>query len=216
MSESSTSGFSLSESELAAQMVAHDRLVCWVVRRQRLGSLSFAEARHAGRIGLWHALQSYDPTRGTCFSSYAVPAIARAVWDEVAAQSAPVRAEAELARWVEETDPSEALHQVQVRTTLHALVALLAPRLRAVVIAHHGLDGTPPQTFAEIGQTWGVSRQRIHQLHRQALLLLAHPATSGGLRALVDRQRRSDYQRTLARQHHAARVARRGTQRVPR
>jgi RNA polymerase sigma factor (sigma-70 family) len=187
------------------------------VRRQWLGPLFFAEALQAGRIGLWHALRRYDPTRGTCFSSYAVPAIARAIWDEVSvAQSAPLRAEADLLRLVEETDPSEALHQAQVPAMLHALVATLPSRLRAVVVAHHGLDGTLPQTFGEIGEAWEVSRQRIHQLHRQALLLLAHPATSHALRALVERQHRSDYQRSLARQHHVARVARTGTPRVPR
>ncbi len=217
MSECITSVLPVPERDLAVQMAVHDRLVGWVVRRQWLGPLSFAEALQAGRIGLWHALRRYDPTRGTRFSTYAVPAIVRAVWDEVAAASqAPIPVVSELAVLIEETDPSDRLHQAQVRAMLHARVAALPDRLRAVVVAHYGLDGTPPQTFAEIGQTRGVSRQRIHQLHRQALLLLAHPATSGGLRALVERQRRTDYQRTLARQHHAARVARRGTQRVPR
>ena len=210
-SECITSVRPVSERDLAAQMAVHDHLVCWVVRRQWRGRLSFAEALQAGRIGLWHALRRYDPTRGTCFSTYAVPAIARAVWDEVAAaHAAPLRAEGDLVRVVEETDPSEALHQAQVRAMLHALVAALPTRLRVVVVAHHGLDGTPPQTFAEIGEAWGVSRQRIQQLHRQALLVLAHPATSHALRALVERQHRSDYQRTLARQHQVARVARRG------
>ncbi len=209
--ESTTSVFPRTESALAAQMATHDRLVCWVVRRQQLGPLPFAEALQAGRIGLWHALRRYDPTRGTRFSSYAVPAIARAIWDEVVAVSRvplPVVGE-EAALW-EETDPSDRLHQAQVRATLHTLVAALPDRLRAVVVAHYGLDGTLPQTFAEIGQAWGVSRQRVHQLHVAALLRLAHPAFSHALRALVERQGRSDYQRTLARQRHGARVGRRG------
>ena len=211
MSESTTSVLPLPEPELAAQMAAHDRLVGWVVRRQRLGPVSFAEALQAGRIGLWHALRRYDPTRGTRFSTDAVPAIARAVWDEVAAACpAPIPVLSEVFDLSEETDPTDRLHPAQVRATLHALVAALPARLRAVVVAHYGLDGTVPQTFAALGQAWGVSRQRIHQLHRQALLLLAHPATSGALRSLVDRQRRTDYQRTLARQRHVARVARRG------
>jgi RNA polymerase primary sigma factor len=192
-------------------MAAHERLVGWVVRRQRLGPVSFADALHAGRIGLWHALRRYDPTRGIRFSTYAVPAIARAVWDEVAAASpAPIPVARAGADLTEETDLSERLHQAQVREALHALVEQLPSRLRAVVVAHYGLDGAPPRTLAEIGHPGGVSRQRVHQLHVAALLWLAHPAHSHALRALVERQRRPDYQRTLARQRHVARRTRRG------
>ena len=68
--------------EIAQAMAKHERLVHWVVRRQWLGELSYAEALHVGRIGLWRALQGYDPSRGTAFSTYAVPAIARATWAE--------------------------------------------------------------------------------------------------------------------------------------
>ncbi len=65
-------------------MARYERLMHWVVRRQWLGKLSYVEALQAGRIGLWRALQGYDPQRGTAFSTYAVPAIARVVWRAVA------------------------------------------------------------------------------------------------------------------------------------
>jgi hypothetical protein len=32
---------------------------------------------------LWHALQHFDPERGTAFSSYAIPAITRTIWRAV-------------------------------------------------------------------------------------------------------------------------------------
>lgn len=209
MGESTTSSRRVPDPALEGQLAQHEGLVGWVVRRQRRGTLSFEDALHAGRIGLWHALQGYDPTRATRFSSYAVPAITRAVWEAVAAATpeplAPVRAEP-----VDAADPAEALHQAQVRDALYALVATLPPRLRAVVVWHYGLGGALPQTFAQIGHHWDVSRQRIQQLHRQALHVLAHPATSGALRRLVERQQRADYQQTLARQRQSARSARRG------
>lgn len=213
MSEPTTSGHRVTERDLAA----HDGLVHWVVRRQRLGSLAFVDALHEGRIGLWKALQSYDPTRGTRFSTYAVPAIAHAVWNAVAAASPePIPLVLPLADWVDETDPSEPLHHTQVCEALHALVATLPARLRDVVIAHYGLDGALPQTFAQMGQRWAISRQRVHQLHRQALLVLSHPAPSHALRFLVDRQQRVAYQQTLARQRSLARARRRRTPRMPR
>lgn len=211
VSECITSVHPLLDSELAAQMAGHDRLVFWVVRRQWLGRLSFAEALQAGRIGLWRALQSYDPARGTRFSTYAVPAIARAVWDEVAAaRTASLLLSSAPSDLVAETDFSEPLHQAQVGQALHALVAALPARLRAVVVWHYGLDATLPQTFAQIGQRWAISRQRVQQLHLQALRVLAHPAHSHALRCLVGRQQRVAYQQTLARQRRHARTTRKG------
>jgi hypothetical protein len=70
-------------------MVEHDRLVQAVVRKQVLGSLSFAEALHAGRIGLWHAIMGYDPQRGLAFSTYAWPCIAHDIWAAVKAADRP-------------------------------------------------------------------------------------------------------------------------------
>jgi DNA-directed RNA polymerase sigma subunit (sigma70/sigma32) len=42
-------------------MSRHEGLVPFVVRRQALGKLPFAEAAQAGRIGLWRAILGYDP-----------------------------------------------------------------------------------------------------------------------------------------------------------
>jgi RNA polymerase sigma factor (sigma-70 family) len=192
-------------------LAAHEGLVRWVVRQQWRGDLAFAEAMHAGRIGLWQALRHYDPTRGTRFSSYAVPAIQHAVWAAVAAaQPPPAPARAEQPATPDPTaDPSEAVYQAQVRAAVGALVAQLPPRPRAVVIAHYGLGPTRPQSFAAIGRILGVSRQRVHQLHRAALITLAHPAWSRPLRRLVARHQRADYQQALASQRQHARAARR-------
>jgi hypothetical protein len=105
--------------------------------------------------------------------------------------------------------PLPRCRQAQVRQALHALVATLPDRLRGIVVRHYGLAGTLPQTFAQIGHRWGISRQRVHQLHQQALVALAQPARSHALRRLVDRQQRRDYQRALARQRRPARARRR-------
>jgi RNA polymerase sigma factor (sigma-70 family) len=192
-------------------MAAHEGLVTWVVRRQKLGPLSFAEARQAGRIGLWHALQRFDPSRDTRFSSYAVKAISRAIWKAIDAAG---RARRAADRPVPAAVPGPAgdadRDPAALAAALLPLLAGLPPRLREVVLAHHGLDGSPPRSFAALGRAWGISRQRVHQLHVRALLLLAQPATSRDLRAVVGRQRRADYRRALARQRHAARRRRKG------
>jgi RNA polymerase sigma factor (sigma-70 family) len=194
---------------LAQQMAQHERLVHWVVRRQWLGALSFQDALHEGRIGLWSALRRYDPQRGTAFSTYAVPAIAHAIWRAVALENRFSVADPPYTLRVTDIDVMDALDRAQISAALHDLAAQLPPRLRHIVVAHHGLDGNPPRTFAAIGAALGVSRQRVHQLHGQAILWLAHPAHSLPLRRLLERCSRQDYQRALARQRQAARQPRR-------
>lgn len=47
------------------------------------GIWPFSEALHAGRIGLWRAIQGYDPERGLAFSTYTWKLIMRRIWREV-------------------------------------------------------------------------------------------------------------------------------------
>lgn len=192
----------------AQQMAEHERLVHWVVRRQWLGTLSYQDALHEGRIGLWSALRRFDPQRGTAFSTYAVPAITHAVWRAVALERHLSAASDISLPQATDNDALEALDSAQIYAVLRDLAAHLPARWRRIVVAHHGLDGRPPQTFAALGAVLGVSRQRVHQLHVQAILWLAQPAHSLWLRRLLARNTRRDYQQTAARQRHLARQQR--------
>jgi len=191
------------------QLAAHEGLVRLVVRRQQRRGLPFADALHAGRLGLWHALLGYDRERGTCFSTYAVPAIKHAVWRAVA-QAAPdvgsdVGDVAEPSWW---EDPADELHRAAVRAAVRALVAELPPGPRRIVVVHHGLDGGEPVSLAALGRQLGVSRQRVHAVYQAALVWLAQPERSRAVRELVGRQSRTDYRRTLARSRRLARTRR--------
>jgi RNA polymerase sigma factor (sigma-70 family) len=191
-------------------MAAHDGLVHWVVRRQWRGDLSFDEAVHAGRLGLWHALRGYDPSRGNRFSTYAVPAITRAVWDAVASRAQETSRPEPRAPAVDAAGPdlSARLDRAQRAGVLRRSVRDLPMRLRQVIVAHYGLEESAPQSFAQIGRLLGVSRQRVQQLHVRALLWLAHPDHSRPMRRLLERQQRADYQQALARQRQHARAQR--------
>jgi RNA polymerase sigma factor (sigma-70 family) len=191
---------------LDALMAKHEGLVRWVVRRQWLGGLTFEEALHEGRIGLWHALQRYDPSVGTRFSTYAVPAITRAVWAAVARHRRGLSASTSSLAPMPGSDPVENIHRTQTQAALLQSVNQLPERLRQVIVAHHGLHVCPPQTFATIGANLGLTRQRIHQLHLKAVLWLAHPAHSLPLRFLLDRHGKADYAQALSRQRQWARL----------
>jgi len=192
------------------EMAQHEGLVRWVVRRQYRGALSMQDALHAGREGLWAALRGFDSQRGTAFSSYAVPAIAHAVWRAVAEEEGYGGSCAPGALPVTRSDEEEPWGCPTVYAVLGEMVRQLPVRLRGIILGHYGLQGGAGQSFATLGRTMGVSRQRAHQLHQEALLWLAHPAHSLALRRLLGRNTRRDYQATLARQQQRARQRRRG------
>jgi DNA-directed RNA polymerase sigma subunit (sigma70/sigma32) len=66
-------------------------LVHWVIQRDYHSVLPYAELLHEGQIALWQAVLRYDPARGfrLAFSTYAVPAIRRRLWDAVAQAQRP-------------------------------------------------------------------------------------------------------------------------------
>lgn len=217
MNESTRGPTVLKPGSVEAAMAANEGLVRWVVRGQQRGELSFADALHEGRLGLWRALVGYDPGRGTRFSSYAVPAIRHAVWRAVR-QAEPDAAPrvGVVAEPVWREDPADGLHGEAVRAAVRALVAQLPSGPRRIIVAHHGLDGGEPVSLAHLGRQLGVSRQRVHAVHVAALVWLAQPARSRALRELVGRQTRADYQWTLARQRRLARTRRSGRRAVRR
>ena len=222
MNESSRVWAAGGVSSLDDELAAHEGLVRWVVRRQHRGGLSCADALHAGRLGRWRALLGYDAERGTRFSTYAVPAIERAVWRAVAEASlatgslaaAGAATLAEPSWW---EDPAEGLHRAAVGAAVRALVAQLPTGPRRIVVAHHGLGGDAPVSLAALGRQQGVSRQRVHAVYQAALVWLAQPERSRAVRALVGRQHRRDYQQTRARARRQARTRRaaRGRSRWP-
>lgn len=208
MQQCSTSSSIWHVPDMVQALAEHERLVHWVVRRQWLGDLPYAEAVQAGRIALWQAIRRYDPRRGHTFSTYAVPAIQRAIWRAVT-QAQPHPQERLIAHPPQATpDLDELVEDKRIAQALTGLVAHLPHQLYVVIVTRYGLYGEMPHTFAAIGRMLGVTRQRVQQLHVEALLWLAHPAHSLALRRLLDRNTVADYQAYLRRQRHWLRTRR--------
>jgi RNA polymerase sigma factor (sigma-70 family) len=200
--------------ELTAQAVRegmeqHDGLVHAFIQRQGGGEISYEEALQAGRIGLWRALQGYDPARGTAFSTYAWVAIYRGIHRRVKELSQDTEVLlAEIAgSWVL-PDPAGKLEKQLIHDVLHELVGQLPKRLCQVIVGRFGLGAQPPCTLKELGQELGLSGERVRQLEQDALAWLRHPAHSGRLRQLLGKNTAADYRRALA-QNAALRRARR-------
>lgn len=190
-------------------MEKHEGLIHAVIRRQGGGDIGYEEALQAGRIGLWHAIRGYDPTRGTTFSTYAWVAICRQMHQRAKELSR------ETAVWSQEVpsswvvpDPAEGLERELTQEVLRDLVSQLPERLGQVIVARYGLGGQPPCTLKQLGEELGLTRERVRQLQQDALAWLRHPAHSWRLRQLVGKNTAADYRRALA-QNAALRRSRR-------
>ncbi|MEA3375052.1 MAG: sigma-70 family RNA polymerase sigma factor [Chloroflexota bacterium] len=191
-------------------MEQHDGLVHAFIRRQGGGDIPYDDALQAGRIGLWRAIEGYDPKRETTFFTYAWVAIMRHIH----------RAAEELNRGLdtwsgevpgswEEALPEDWVEQVLILEALRELVGRLPERLQQVVVARYGLGDEPPRALRDVGAELGLSGERIRQLQQDALAWLRHPAHSVSLRQLLGRNTAADYRRSLA-ENAALRRRRRG------
>lgn len=192
-----------------AAMEQHDGLVHAFIQRQGGGDISYEEALQAGRIGLWHAIQGYDPARGTAFSTYAWVAIYRRIHRRVKelSQETDVLSAEISGSWVL-PDPAGELERKLIHDALHELVSQLPERLCQVIVERFGLGAQPPRTLKELGTELGLSGERVRQLEQDALAWLRHPAHSWYLRHLTGKNTAVDYRRALA-QNAALRRARR-------
>jgi RNA polymerase sigma factor (sigma-70 family) len=177
----------------------HEGLVHFVLRRQVHGDVaSYTELLQAGRIGLWQAVLHFDAERGVAFSTYAVVAIQRRMWQAVvqAQRTATPFLSPEPVNAL--TLAEENLWQGQVEAALLEAVGRLPTRPRQVMVAAYGLEGQPPQSLAAVGRAWGISREAVRYWHNAALLLLRLPAFSGRLRQVMGQDSRAAYARRQA------------------
>lgn len=197
-------------SDMEAAMARHEGLIHAFIRRQGGGAIPYEEALQAGRIGLWRALQKYDASRGTAFSTYAWVVICRQIHQAVAERErddwpeglSPLRQAPQPEEWVEQRLMLEALSEV---------VNQLPERLRRIIVARYGLRGQRRRKLKEVGAELGVCGERVRQLQQEALAWLRHPAHSVRLRQLLDKNTAADYRQALA-ENAALRRARRGKQ----
>ncbi len=174
------------------EMARHEGLVHAVLRRQCGGTLSYEECLHAGRIGLWHAIQGYHGARGTAFSTYAWPAIARQIWRAVRLGTARPLPPPTLAD--QPLDPDATLLGHEVTDALRALVRQLPAPLCQVVVSYYGLADQPPRTLRQMGRQMGLSHEAVRLRLWAALVWLRHPSHSLPLRQLLDLNTVTQYQ----------------------
>jgi RNA polymerase primary sigma factor len=82
--------------------------------------------------------------------------------------------------------PLEAVISHDLQDKIHRMLNTLSPKEERILRMRFGLGDETPHTLEEVGQTFGVSRERIRQIEAQALRKLKHPTRSDQLRNFVE------------------------------
>jgi RNA polymerase primary sigma factor len=93
--------------------------------------------------------------------------------------------ESELEAFIEDDSmlsPEESAYQSQLRVRVQEVLGTLAPREARILRLRFGLQDGHSYTLEQVGREFGLTRERIRQIEKQALRRLRHPARSRRLR----------------------------------
>ncbi len=117
-----------------------------------------------------------DSVRGMMDASQHAIALERAVGDE---------GDSEFGDFIEDQDtpePDEAAAHHLLQETIEEVLSELTPRQAHILRLRFGLGGGEQHTLEEIANKFGLSRERIRQLEKEALRRLRHPRLAHNLR----------------------------------
>ncbi len=156
---------------------ANMRLVVNIAKRHAAQTDNFFELLSDGNMSLIRAVEKFDFGRGFKFSTYASWAImknfARSIPDEKHRRERFVTGHEEVFDVAPDTraDEHEAV-AVQERAThsVNRLLEYLEPREREIIRMRAGLDDhAKGMTLEEIGQQFGITKERVRQLNARAM-----------------------------------------------
>jgi len=94
-----------------------------------------------------------------------------------------------LGDFIEDSDaivPIDAASFILLQEQLDAILHTLSEREKRVIQLRFGLSDGHPRTLEEVGQEFGVTRERIRQIESKTLSKLRHPSRSQKLRDYLD------------------------------
>jgi len=156
---------------------ANLRLVVGIAKRHLQRHQDLFELISDGNMSLLRAVDKFDYTRGFKFSTYASWAImknfARSVPEQAHLREHYQTGREELLGITaapDRPDEVESDQLVAVRRTVERMLSVLDTRERTILRQRYGLDELgEPQTLEQIGQRFGVSKERVRQLEARAI-----------------------------------------------
>ena len=157
---------------------ANLRLVVSIARRHVGKAPCFFEIVSDGNLSLMRAVEKFDYARGFKFSTYASWAImrnyARTVPEQMYHAAKLVTGNDEML--ASAPAPAEASQSGVLEAAQHMVskaLALLSPKERDIIAWHYGLGGDrEPMTLDQIGKLFGVTKERVRQIERKAMIRL--------------------------------------------
>jgi len=156
---------------------ANLRLVVNIAKRHVSPQTNFFELISDGNMSLLRAVDKFDYTRGFKFSTYASWAVmknfARTVPKAGKRRERFMTGHDELLEMTEDLrfEGQEPYREpdITVKQNIERVIHELGPREREIVMRRFGLGDMPgPQTLEEVGQHFGVTKERIRQIESRA------------------------------------------------
>ena len=97
--------------------------------------------------------------------------------------------DAELGDFIEDIDappPAESVANKMLTEEIGDILDQLTPREARILRLRYGLQDGESRTLKEVGEMFGLSRERIRQLEKEALRKLRHPNFAGHLRQYLN------------------------------
>lgn len=174
----------LNESNLVKDLLinANMRLVVNIAKRHTGQVENFFDLISDGNMSLIRAVEKFDFGRGFKFSTYATWAImknyARSIPGEIHHRERYVTGQDELfgATQDNRTDETEIMAQKERAShSINRLLNYLEPREREIIKLRAGLDSTQKSsTLEEIGAQFGITKERVRQIHARSMRKLRH------------------------------------------
>ena len=131
------------------------------------------------------AVEKFDYSRGNKFSTYATWAImknfARSIPDENTRKQRYMTGTDELfdSKADVRTDEQEIVAAAdQARAKVNRLLGHLDPRTREVIKMRTGIDGSAEMTLEQIGQHFGITKERVRQINVRGMKQLRERAAA--------------------------------------
>jgi RNA polymerase sigma factor (sigma-70 family) len=173
---------------------ANLRLVVSIAKRHVNGRAPhFFEVVSDGNLSLIRSVENFDYTRGNKFSTYASWAImknyARTIPENHYRYARYVTGQEEILESAPDHRAAPVSEQSVegVREMLTAGLVTLSERERTIVTEHYGLFGrSAAKTLEQLGQRFGVTKERIRQIEKRALTKLQEVLSPSVLDLLSD------------------------------
>jgi RNA polymerase sigma factor (sigma-70 family) len=155
---------------------ANMRLVASIAKKHAAQAANLWELISDGNMSLIRAVEKFDFGRGFKFSTYASWAImknfARSIPDEKVHKERFVTGHEEVFEIAPDnrSDENEIVaSQERATHSVNRLLQYLEPREREIIRLRAGLDDARGLTLEEIGQRFGITKERVRQLNARAM-----------------------------------------------